>query len=161
MTDRTQTTALQDAGTSGDSPARSTNTATAHIVALSSDVMLTVRLEAIARGLNCSVEVVSGIQGMRPAFTRQGVDLVLLDLADAAFSVDAACTIIREQAPQAKIVAFYPHVRTELAAAATTSGCDVVIPRSRLLSNPAEALRGVLDTRGQRGPAAREAGGDA
>jgi DNA-binding NarL/FixJ family response regulator len=161
MTDPTHANILQRNTLSDETPNMPTRPATAHIVALSSDLMLTVRLEAIARAMDCSIETVPAFSALPPALTRERVDLVILDLADAAFSVETTCPAIRERSSQAKVLAFYPHVRTELGQAATAAGCDVVMPRSRLLANPGEALRDILPERLRRESAGLESGGEA
>jgi hypothetical protein len=63
-------------------------------------------------------------------------DVVVVDLARHAGAVTAA----RLAAPATRIVAFGPHVDTELLAQAAHDGADVVIPRSRFFQDPAAAL---------------------
>jgi hypothetical protein len=65
-----------------------------------------------------------------------GADIVVVDLARHADAVGAA----RAAAPDARIVAFGPHVDDELLAQAGRDGADVVLPRSRFFQDPAAAL---------------------
>ena len=65
-----------------------------------------------------------------------GADVVVIDLARDAGHVAA----VRAAAPDARIVAFGPHVDAELLAQATRDGADRVLPRSRFFQDPAAAL---------------------
>jgi hypothetical protein len=47
---------------------------------------------------------------------------------------------VRAAAPDARIVAFGPHVDTELLTRATRDGADAVLPRSKFFLDPAGAL---------------------
>jgi len=72
----------------------------------------------------------------RDAAACAGADVVIVDLARDAAQVAA----VRAAAPDARIVAFGPHVDAELLRRATTDGADVVLPRSRFFQDPAAAL---------------------
>jgi DNA-binding NarL/FixJ family response regulator len=65
-----------------------------------------------------------------------GADVVVVDLARFGDAVG----LIREHAPQARIVAFGPHVDDELLARAGEAGADVVMPRSQFFRDPAAAV---------------------
>jgi hypothetical protein len=62
--------------------------------------------------------------------------VVIVDLARFGGSV----TTIRAAAPQARIVAFGPHVDDDLLGAATADGADRVLPRSQFFRDPAAAI---------------------
>lgn len=65
-----------------------------------------------------------------------GADVVVVDLARHG----GAVATIRAIAPDARVVAFGPHVDTELFEQAAADGADVVLPRSRFFRDPAAAL---------------------
>jgi hypothetical protein len=69
-----------------------------------------------------------------------GADIVVVDLARGAHVVGD----VRAAAPGARIVAFGPHVDTEVASEARDLGA-VVLPRSRLFRDPRAAIE-ELDT---------------
>lgn len=115
-----------------------------HIVALLSDLMVAVQLETPARAFGWSLATVSSATAVRPALSAEKPDLVVIDLADSAFQFAEFYQAIREEAPQARVLAFYPHVRDELAAMARRAGCELVMPRSRFFSNPAAAIESGL-----------------
>ena len=66
---------------------------------------------------------------------RPSADIVVVDLARFA----AAVSELRTALPNARIVAFGPHVDEEAATAAREAGADVVLPRSRFFRDPAAA----------------------
>jgi len=66
-----------------------------------------------------------------------GADVVVIDLGRHAEAVAS----VRAAAPQARIVAFGPHVASEVLARAEEDGADVVVPRSRFFQDPLAALR--------------------
>jgi hypothetical protein len=66
-----------------------------------------------------------------------GADVVVVDLARHAGAVAA----VRAVAPEARIVAFGPHVDTDVLDQAARDGADVVLPRSRFFQDPAAAIR--------------------
>ena len=115
-----------------------------HIVALLSDLMATVQLEGPARAGGWTLVTIAGPAALRSALAAEKPALALLDLADPAFSFAETYRAIREEAPQARIVAIYPHIRDELATMARQAGCEIVMPRSRFFMNPAGAIATAL-----------------
>jgi hypothetical protein len=96
------------------------------IVALISDLMDRSRLAS----------ALGNVEFARDAATCAGADVVVIDLARNADAVAA----VRVVAPAARIVAFGPHVDTELLERAAADGADAVLPRSRFFQDPAAAL---------------------
>jgi hypothetical protein len=96
------------------------------VVALSGDLMDRSKLSAAFPGI---------------AFARDvddcgGTDVVIVDLARHADAVGR----LRAALPDARIVAFGPHVDEDASARARADGADVVWPRSRFFRDPAAAL---------------------
>jgi DNA-binding NarL/FixJ family response regulator len=96
------------------------------IVAITSDLMDRSKISS----------AIAGVEFARDAAACAGADVVVVDLARDAPLVAA----VRAAAPDARIVAFGPHVDTELLARATRDGADAVLPRSRFFLDPAGAL---------------------
>ena len=96
------------------------------IVAITSDLMDRSRISG----------AVDGIEFARDAADCTGADVVVIDLARDAALVAA----VRGAAPGARIVAFGPHVDTELLEQAARDGADTVLPRSKFFQDPAAAL---------------------
>jgi DNA-binding NarL/FixJ family response regulator len=85
-------------------------------------------------------KVQSAIEGVvftRDPATAVGADVVVVDLARFADAVAA----LRAQAPEARIVAFGPHVDDALLAGARRDGADVVMARSQFFRDPAAAVQ--------------------
>jgi DNA-binding NarL/FixJ family response regulator len=79
---------------------------------------------------------VPGATFVREPGAATGADVVIVDLARFADVV----TAIRDQAPDARIVAFGPHVDDELLQRARDAGVDSVLPRSQFFRDPAASL---------------------
>jgi hypothetical protein len=98
------------------------------IVAITSDLMDRSRITG----------AIEGVEFAREAAACAGADVVVIDLARDAALVAA----VRAAVPGARIVAFGPHVDTDVLEQAAADGADVVLPRSRFFQDPAAALAG-------------------
>ena len=96
------------------------------IVAITSDLMDRSRISG----------AVDGVEFARDAAACSGADVVVIDLARDAALVAA----VRAAAATARIVAFGPHVDTDVLEQATRDGADAVLPRSKFFLDPAAAL---------------------
>jgi hypothetical protein len=96
------------------------------VVALTTDLMDRSRITA----------AVDGVQFARDPSGCAGADVVVIDLARGSALVAA----VRAAAPDARIVAFGPHVDTDVLDQASRDGADTVLPRSRFFQDPAAAL---------------------
>jgi len=96
------------------------------VVALVADVMDRSRIGASIP----TIEIVA-----RPSDVA-GADVVIVDLTRHLGALDE----IRRCAPDALVVAYGPHVDTDMLAAAEAAGADRVLPRSRFFRDPAGAL---------------------
>ena len=95
-------------------------------VALADDLMDRSRLSG----------AIEGITFARGAGGCAGADLVIVDLTRYASTV----TALRAAAPNARIVAFGPHVEDATLAQAADDGADAVFPRSLFFRDPAAAV---------------------
>ena len=111
------------------------------MLAVCSDLMLSVRLEEAARQLGYSLQAVADVASLRDSLESDCPQLVLVDLADRAFKAEETLKLIQERDPRPAILAFYPHVRADLEAVARVAGCDLLMPRSRFLLDLPAALR--------------------
>jgi hypothetical protein len=78
------------------------------------------------------------IELVRQVDAAGGADVIVVDLARYADQVAA----LRRIAPNARIIAFGPHVDEAGLAAARADGADLVLPRSRFFHDPAGAVAG-------------------
>ena len=95
------------------------------IVALATDLMDRSRITA----------AIAGVAFARDVAGCAGADVVIVDLARFASEVGE----LRHAVPDARIIAFGPHVDEDAAANARAEGADVVWPRSRFFRDPAAA----------------------
>ena len=79
---------------------------------------------------------IADIAFARDAAECAGADVVIVDLARFGDAVGE----LRRLLPDARVVAFGPHVDEDATAAARASGADVVWPRSRFFRDPAAVL---------------------
>jgi hypothetical protein len=94
-----------------------------------SDLLIEVRIEAAARLQGVVLQTVSAEE----AATHIGDSQHGLVIADLAVVSDLDALAAAARGAGVEIVAFYPHVDTELRKAATDAGIDYVYPRSRFL----------------------------
>ena len=80
---------------------------------------------------------VEGVTFARNPAAAADADVVVVDLSRFADAV----TEVRAQAPEARIVAFGPHVDDALLAGARRDGADVVMARSQFFRDPAAAIQ--------------------
>ena len=96
------------------------------IVAITADLMDRSRLSA----------ALEGVEFVPDATACVDADVVVVDLGRDATAVAS----VRAVAPDARIVAFGPHVDNDALTRARRDGADVVLPRSRFFQDPAAAL---------------------
>ena len=97
-------------------------------VALAGDLMDRSKLAAAIPDLTFA----SGVDGC------DGADVVIVDLARHS----ARIAELRRRLPDARIVAFGPHVDDEQLTSARGAGADLVLPRSRFFRDPLAAVTG-------------------
>jgi DNA-binding NarL/FixJ family response regulator len=127
----------------GSPGARAFDACTRHrrVLALVSDLMLSIRLEEPVRAAGHELAVASSLAGLDEALSDQPIDLVLLDLADMTLPLEDALRRLAAQSPRPRVLGFFPHVRKDLEQRAREAGCDLLLPRSRLLLDLPAALR--------------------
>jgi hypothetical protein len=79
---------------------------------------------------------IDGIEFARDAAACAGADVVIVDLARSGDQI----AVVRAAAPEARLIAFGPHVDDAGAEAARAAGADVVLPRSRFFRDPSAAI---------------------
>jgi len=112
------------------------------VLAIVSDLLIEVRIEAAARLQGVVLQTVSAEE----AATHIGDSQHGLVIADLAVVSDLDALAAAARGAGVEIVAFYPHVDTELRKAATDAGIDYVYPRSRFLRELPKILAARLRT---------------
>jgi hypothetical protein len=98
------------------------------VVAMTSDLMDRSRLD----------RALGHVDFVDDASACAGAAVVVIDLARHGDALAA----VRATVPEARIVAFGPHVDTAGLDRATRDGADLVLPRSQFFRDPAAAVRG-------------------
>jgi DNA-binding NarL/FixJ family response regulator len=112
------------------------------VVFLSSDLMFSSRLLGAAQTLGTRLQMVANPADL-PAKLEADCRLVLVDLSLGGLDLPAAIGAVRERAPEARIVAFGPHVDEATLAHAEQAGCDLVLSRGQFNKQYVDLLRSV------------------
>jgi len=100
---------------------------TVQAVVYIADLIFSSKITSTGAAVNVPVRVVRGVDDLAP-----GATLLLVDLeADGAIEAIERC---RTMLPTPRIVAFGPHVRDDLFAAAREAGADEVLARSAFVT---------------------------
>lgn len=99
------------------------------VLAVVSDLLIEVRIEAAARSQGLAVQTAAAEDAVS-LVAESGFELVIVDLAVVS---DLEPIVAAARPAGVEVVAFYPHVNTELRKAAKDAGIDYVYPRSRFL----------------------------
>jgi AmiR/NasT family two-component response regulator len=104
------------------------------ILAVVTDLILESRITEGARALGYAVTTAGSTHDVREALSSHSVDLIVLDLqADGVPWKDIVMAASEAANGRLPILAFGQHTRPDLLQAARDGGCDVVVPRSRLV----------------------------
>lgn len=108
---------------------------------LTGDLFFSSRVTGVAQRLGLDMKVVGSIDKLLEG---ANFELVLIDLTVRSLDVAAAVRSIRDKWPQARIVAYGPHVQEALLQAAQTAGCDEVLSRGQFDRDLERLLRPVV-----------------
>jgi 3-keto-L-gulonate-6-phosphate decarboxylase len=110
------------------------------VLAVVSDLLMEVRIEATAQLQGVTVKTVSADE----AATHAGDSRHRLVIADLAAVRDLDALAAAARGAGVTVVAYYPHVDAELKKAAKRAGIEHVYPRSRFLRDLPQILAGRL-----------------
>lgn len=110
------------------------------IVFLSPEMMFATRLMSAATATGAKLAIALTAADL-PAKLSSETRLVIIDLAAAPGAIDNIVAATRTGAPQAKILAYGPHVDIASLQAATVAGCDVVMSRGEFNNSYATIFR--------------------
>jgi DNA-binding NarL/FixJ family response regulator len=111
------------------------------ILLICADLLFASRVTATAGLLRLAVHVLADPAEAAARLAGEHFGLVIVDLATPGLSI-ARLTASLPIDPRPRVVAFGPHVQTELLHAARQAGCDVVLPRSRFAAELPQILAG-------------------
>jgi hypothetical protein len=108
---------------------------------LSRDLIFTSKVTGTARALGISV-MTAGNSALASSMIEQwNPKVVFIDLAAGDLVRPEALIAYRQAAPESVFVAFGSHVDRDALAAASTAGCDRVMPRSKFSAELPDLMR--------------------
>ena len=115
------------------------------IVLVSRDLMLSSKLEGVARSLGQTLKSVGS--GAAALGNAEECQVIVVDLELPGLDIAALVEGIKNRTQQPdNVIAYAPHVRTEKLAAAREAGCDLVVSRGQIMSDAESILRRFLET---------------
>jgi len=105
----------------------------ARVVAISSDLLLGSKVEAMLRAAGHDVTMAPGLEGAR----LDDADLIVADL-----DAEETTALVGHGIP---VLGYYSHVDVETKQRAETAGVDLVVPRSRMARELVSLAAGLLD----------------
>lgn len=99
------------------------------ILCLSRDLAISSRVESSAARFNLPVRTFSSFASPSSEIPAADKYLVIIDLQSVGTEIQATIDNLRQAYPEARFVAFAPHVYTERLEEARRAGCDQVISR--------------------------------
>jgi hypothetical protein len=106
----------------------------ARILAISSDLLLGSKVEAMLRAAGHDVTMAPGLA----AAPLDGTELIVADL-----DAEDATALVGQDIP---VLGYYSHVAVETKQRAEAAGVDLVVPRSRMARELVTLAAGLLDT---------------
>ena len=102
---------------------------------LSDDMMFTSRVTGTARDLGLSVRTARTVDAVKAMAASKPPACVIVDLANPGLVIEELVRWLSETySPAPRVVAYGSHVDAETLQRARTAGCDVVLPRSKFVS---------------------------
>lgn len=113
----------------------------AFVYAVTADLFFGERFEHALRQLGYQAEVVDLSAGPAPQALPESINLALIDLEAGPVALELVRTA---RAAGVKVLAFGPHVDTDLRHAAQEAGADRVVTKSKLTASFAELIASML-----------------
>lgn len=113
------------------------------VVFLTSDLMFSSQVLGASTELGHSLSIAASATDVAAKLTGD-TRLVLVDLTLPGLHMEEVVAAVRTTSPDAKIVAFGPHVDEQLLGAAQSAGADLVLSRGQFHKEYAHILRQVV-----------------
>ncbi len=115
---------------------------------LSDDMMFTSRVTGTARDLGLSVRIARTFDGLKALAASESPACVIVDLANPGLVIEDLVRLLSETySPAPRVIAYGSHVDVETLERARNAGCDVVLPRSKFVSELPNKLSEWLQAR--------------
>ncbi len=113
-------------------------------IAIVSDMIFATRITGTAEKVGAKCKIVNDAGALQDALQSDEPETVLVDMNCDGMSPAEAIRTVNSQCPNARVVAFFSHVQTELMEQARASGADDVWPRSAFVQRLPKLLEDVL-----------------
>ena len=114
---------------------------TVQVLATTSDLFLQSRIKELAKSLGANATLVTTEEDLIREANLRNPNLVILDLASSEYDPFSCAHRLKTMASPPKILAIFPHVRTDLKLKAEKVMIDYIVPNSGFL----KTLKSVLD----------------
>jgi len=118
-------------------------------IAIVSDLIFTTRITGTAKKVGAKCEIVSNPSALQSALDADEPRAVLVDMNCDGISPEEAIRTVKSQFPDARVVAFFSHVQTEIGDQARAAGADDVWPRSAFVQRLPQVLAAAAPTNRQ------------
>ena len=114
------------------------------VIAVVDDLLFAAKIRGAAEQAGAEVRFVKTADALLEAARRGGPAVVILDLQTSLFDPFAAAETLKsdERTRAVSVIAFFPHVQTDLQRRAEEAGVDQVMPRSAFDRRMVEILGG-------------------
>ena len=109
-------------------------------IAIVSDMIFASRITGTAAKVGAKCKIVKDPGALQDALESDEPGTVLVDMNCDGISPEEAIRTVKSQCPNARVVAFFSHVQTELMEQARAAGADDVWPRSVFVQRLPELL---------------------
>jgi len=111
------------------------------VLAITSDLFLQSRIIELAKSLGAIAETVTDEEALIREANSTHPNLVILDLAASDYDPFSCAKRLKTMTPKPKILAAFPHIRTDLKLKAENEKIDHIVPNSSFL----KTLKNVLE----------------
>ncbi len=109
-------------------------------IAIVSDLIFAARITGTADRVGVKCKIVKDPDTLQDALESENPGTVLVDMHCDGISPEEAIRTVKSHCPNARVVAFFSHVQTELMERARAAGADVAWPRSAFVQRLPELL---------------------
>ena len=112
-------------------------------IAIVSDMIFATRITGTAKKVGAKCEIVKDPGALQASLESDDPGTVLVDMNCDGISPEEAIRTVKSHCPNARVVAFFSHVQTELMERARVAGADDVWPRSVFVQRLPQLLEDV------------------
>ena len=112
-------------------------------IAIVSDMVFATRITGTAEKVGADCRIINDPSDLQDALESENPGTVLVDMNCDGISPEEAIRTVKSHCPNARVVAFFSHVQTELMELARAAGADDAWPRSAFVQRLPQLLEDV------------------